>query len=299
MVAVHGGSPNMIPDVVTLTVDDIAQLNATGNPRIDEIDIRSILEASAAQSFWVPATGEFILVAPWRSRSELPHVHTLWSFRNDRVLIDAAVRASRSAGAAALVMLESRERRKPSFYQQYGFERIEIIRTYEHTEPGVLGRQYDPDVQRFTRVTREESALRDAITSIDHAAFPWFWWNSADEFDEYLAFPGVEVWAGIQGEQVVSYFGMTAYQQWAHLDRIAVAPDRQRTGLGRSTLAFAAQQMVRGGAVRIGLSTQNANRVSRRLYESVGFRHTRPSDYDVYGVVFDAEWVYRPSVPDA
>lgn len=283
-----------VPEVVPLTEKDVVRLNADANPRIREVDIRGIVSRSLGRSFWIPETGEFILVTPWRSRFELPCVHTLWSFQNDMFLIDAASEASEASGAAALLMLESGERRTPSFYASHEFQKIEIIRTYEHPQPAVLARQLDPSSQHFVRVTLDQPALLDAVMTIDHASFSWFWWNSREEFEAYLAFPGIEVWAGIRGDDVVSYLGITAYHQWAHLDRIAVMPGLQRQGLGRSALAFAAQQMEQGGAARIGLSTQNANRVSQHLYESVGFRHTRHSDYDVYGRVFDPERVYRP-----
>lgn len=246
------------------------------------------------RSFWIPGTGEFILVQPWRNRADLPHIHTLWSFGNDGALLNAAAKAAKQADAACLVMLETGERRKPAFYHRHGFERVEIIRTYEHTEPAVLARLYTPGDVRFHRVSPGQEEMLPDVESIDHAAFPWFWWNSYEEFLGYIAFPGVEVWAAERDGEAVSYFGFTQFHHWAHLDRIAVAPGNQRSGLGKVTLGFAAQRMIDGGAVRIGLSTQNGNRVSRRMYESLGFHHTRQSDYDVYGLVFDADRVYHP-----
>lgn len=279
-------------EVAPLELADIPRLGLGGNPRIDESDVRAVLESAPGRSFWLPETGEFILVAPWRNRLELPSIHTLWSFSNDGPLIRAALQASMDAGAAALVMLETGERRSTSFYHRHGFTRIEIIRTYEHVEPKVLARQYDADVQQFTRVTARHTDLLTAVEVLDHAAFPWFWWNSTAEFRAYVNYPGVEVWAGIRDDQVISYFGFTSFHHWAHLDRIAVAPEWQGRGVGRSALGFAAQQMVRARASRIGLSTQSSNRVSRHLYESLGFRHTRQSDYDVYGIVIDGDRVF-------
>lgn len=281
------------PAVEPLSVAALPALNADGNPRVDSIDIRTVLEHAPGRSFWIPGTGEFILVQEWRNRSDLPSIHTLWSFSHDDALIVAAADAARQAGAAALVMLETGERRQPAFYHQHGFTKIEIIRTYEHLEPNVLARQGAPGVQRFTRVTLDRLDLLEAVLRIDHAAFPWFWWNSRAEFLTYIRYPGVEVWAGISEDRVVSYFGFTAFNHWAHLDRIAVAPDRQGRGLGRSAVAFAAERMQGGGASRVGLSTQSSNRASRHLYETLGFRHTRQSDYDVYGLVFDMGRVHR------
>jgi ribosomal protein S18 acetylase RimI-like enzyme len=285
----------MIDGVAPLTLDDVPRLLPAGNPRIDTSDLRAILATSPHRSFWVPESGEFVLIAPWRHRAELPSVHTLWSFRNDGPLIRAAARAAEERGAAALVMLETGERRRADFYHRHGFSRIEIIRTYEHVEPRVLARQVDPTSQEFVRVTADLPELLAGVQRLDHAAFPWFWWNSAEEFRVYIDTPGVEVWAGVRGGDVVSYIGLTSFHQWAHLDRIAVAPGRQGHGIGRSAVAFAARRMVAEGARHIGLSTQNGNRVSRHLYESLGFRHTRQSDYDVFGIVNDPVRIYAPA----
>jgi ribosomal protein S18 acetylase RimI-like enzyme len=289
------GSASSIGGVEPLTLDDVPRLTPGGNPRIDTDDLRAILATSPHRSFWIPESGEFVLVAPWRNRVELPSVHTLWSFRSDGPLIQAAAAAAADRGAAALVMLETGERRRPAFYHQHGFTRIEIIRTYEHVEPRVLARQIDPRSQQFARVTLDQPALLAGVQALDHAAFPWFWWNSPQEFATYLRMRDVEVWAGVRDGAVVSYIGFTSFHQWAHLDRIAVAPGLQGRGIGRSAVAFAAKRMVEEGARHVGLSTQSGNRVSRHLYESLGFRHTRQADYDVFGIVMDAGRVFAPA----
>jgi ribosomal protein S18 acetylase RimI-like enzyme len=289
------GEPRVVQGIAPLSAVDVPRLHMTGNARVDETDILAVLARQPTGSFWVPETGEFILVAPWRNRPELPSVNMLWSFRHDDPLIEAAVAAAAERGCAGLVMIETGERRQPAFYHRHGFSRIEIIRTYEHAEPRVLARHADPSAQRFVRITHATSELLPGVTALDHAAFPWFWWNSAEEFASYLLLPGVELWAGVRDDEIVSYFGFTTFHHWAHLDRIAVAPGKQGLGLGRSALGFAAQRMIANKASRIGLSTQNANRVSRNLYESLGFRHTRQSDYDVFGVVLDAGRVYAPA----
>ena len=294
MASLESSAPS-IDGVEPLTLDDVPRLVPAGNPRIDTDDLRAILATSPHQSFWLPESGEFVLVAPWRNRVELPSIHTLWSFRHDGPLIQAAAAAAAERNSAALVMLETGERRRPAFYHQHGFRRIEIIRTYEHIEPRVLARQFDPGTQQFARVTLDQPALLAGVQALDHAAFPWFWWNSPDEFGTYLRMRDVEVWAGIREGRVVSYIGFTSFHHWAHLDRIAVEPGLQGLGIGRSAVAFAAERMVAEGARHIGLSTQSANRVSRHLYESLGFRHTRQADYDVFGIVMDSGRVFAPA----
>ncbi len=292
--ATPDGDPRAVSSVAPLTLADVPRLHSAGNPRFNESDIMTAVMHSPG-AFWVPDTGEFIVVTPWRHRDEILNVQILWSFRHDGALLDAAAESAADAGAAALIMLETGERRRPAFYHRHGFSRIELIRTYEHLEPRVLARGHERGVQEFLQVHPDDSTLHELVEHLDHDAFPWFWWNSASEFRHYLRYPGVELWAGVQQNRLVSYFGFTAYHHWAHLDRIAVAPGDQGAGLGRSALSFAAARMLRHGARRIGLSTQGSNRVSRRLYESMGFRHTRQADYDVFGIVLDEGRVFAPA----
>jgi GNAT superfamily N-acetyltransferase len=126
---------------------------------------------------------------------------------------------------------------------------------------------------------------------LDNIAFPWFWWNSPEEFDAYLDYPGVEIWAGIREHEVVAYVGTTHYRSWAHLDRIATRPDLQGTGIGRAALTFAVKTMVGGGSRRIALSTQGNNSRSRALYQRSGFVRTPADDYSVFVAVFNESLV--------
>lgn len=280
---------------VPLMLEDVARLRATGNPQVDETDIDAIVEAFPGWSFWLPSTGEFILVQPWRNRRDLPQVRVLWSFTADAVLLDAASKAARARGAACLVMLDPGERRRPQFYVQHGFRRVEMIRTYEHHAPErLLGLVRDGELT-FRRVRTVHDPLVAEIERVDNAAFPWFWMNTRDEFAQYLDFPGVELWAVQRDGEVIAYSGLTQFHHWAHLDRIAVLPGVQGRGVGRQVLGHAARRMLAEGAIRIALSTQSGNQRSRHLYETLGFRHTRQADYDVHGMIFDVDRVYAPA----
>jgi ribosomal protein S18 acetylase RimI-like enzyme len=42
--------------------------------------------------------------------------------------------------------------------------------------------------------------------------------------------------------------------------------------------------LARGGATRVGLSTQANNTRSQRLYHRFGFQRTYQNDYNIYGV---------------
>ena len=128
----------------------------------------------------------------------------------------------------------------------------------------------------------DDEAMADLLR-IDHAAFPWLWRNSVEEFAAYVRTPGVRLALGRDGARAVAYIGATSYAGWGHLDRIAVAPEAQGRGFGREALAAAIDLLTADGARRVALSTQRANERSQRLYERFGFRRSPSHDYRLYG----------------
>jgi len=190
--------------------------------------------------------------------------------------------------AAAFAMLEMYEIRRPSFYARTGMELLERVITYELPNPRAFLATIARRRQEFVRLDQHSAMIGGQVLDVDHAAFPWFWWNSPEEFSSYLALPNTEAWAGMIDGKVVSYVGFTHYRRWSHLDRIAIHPAFQRHGYGREALHFSVERMVGHGAIQVALSTQGNNIASRRLYESVGFRPTPEHDYDVYGMIFPA-----------
>jgi ribosomal protein S18 acetylase RimI-like enzyme len=196
------------------------------------------------------------------------------------------IASAEANGRAGFVVLDAYETRRPSFYAKNRLQLLETIVTYEHTQPLRFLDTLDTHRQQFLHVDSRHPELARALVPLDHAAFPWLWWNAEAEFLSYMQLPNVELWAGVLGDEVVSYIGMTHFHGWGHLDRIAIRPDVQGQGLGREALHFAVKRMVARGARRVGLSTQGVNGRSRRLYETVGFRETPQHNYGVYGVMF-------------
>jgi ribosomal protein S18 acetylase RimI-like enzyme len=134
-----------------------------------------------------------------------------------------------------------------------------------------------------------------ALLSVDHAAFPWLWWNNVAEFAAYARVPGVELYVGRDARDVpVAYVGLTHFRGWGHLDRIGVVPGVQGTGYGLEALRFAVHLLRSGGATRVGLSTQANNTRSQHLYHRYGFQRTYQNDYNIYGV-----WVNPNRAPHA
>ncbi|HWV23741.1 MAG TPA: GNAT family N-acetyltransferase [Thermomicrobiales bacterium] len=274
--------------VRTLTPADIHRLNTRDHPRLEEGDAEAMVIQAPGLSKWHPESGEFILVTPWRHRRDIPSIAINSAFRHEDALIEAAIESATEQDAAAFIMLETYESRRPVFYTRNGMEKLEQIVTYEHAHPRAFLATMIERRQRFVRLDRQNAALGQQVLEVDHAAFPWLWWNSPEEFSSYLALPNIDVWAGVVDDNVVSYVGFTHYRHWSHLDRIAIRPDVQRRGYGREALHFAVELMVARGAMRVALSTQSTNPASRRLYESVGFHPTPDHDYNVYGVILPA-----------
>ena len=154
------------------------------------------------------------------------------------------------------------------------------------------------DITRFPRVQdhhlhtvetfREDNALLLQLLALDNAAFPWLWRNSLDEFWEYLDTPGVQVLAIHDRDQIVAYIGVTEFEGWGHIDRVAVQPDRQGEGFGQIAVTLGLDALREGGARRVGLSTQRSNVRSQRLYERLGFQRTPELDYHIYGALAGA-----------
>lgn len=274
-------------EVLPLLPADVSRLRLAHHPHLRDDDVTALIVQRPGASCWIPATGEFALVTPWRHRSDLVTIHTLSAFANERVLLEGVRRRARDAGLDAVIMIDLDETRPPSFYRTNRFRRVEEIVTYRHEQPRRLAIGAGPSRLRFVHVDGQDAALLRGVHELDNATFPWLWWNSENEFHTYLRYPGVEVWAGLLNDQLVAYSGMTSYRQWSHLDRIATHPDHQGQGIGREVLNFAVRQMVRQRARSVSLSTQADNVRSRTLYENMGFVRTPADDYAIHAAVLN------------
>lgn len=271
----------------TLTADDVPRLRLGWRNRHDVPEILRVLSSYPGRSVWAPLSGEFALVGPWRHRAEVAVVQELAAVREVPALIEGVAERGADGGAALVLMVELDERRRSSFYDRIGFDALDEVVAYELERPPVSAVAWSP--LRFVPLSASDGDGIAEAVRIDHAAFAWLWWNSEREFGEYAAMAGVEVFLGLRDGVPVSYVGVTTYPGWGHLDRMAVHPVAQGSGIGRRSLAFAVEHLARRGARRVALSTQQANRRSQRLYERFGFRRTGGNDYRLYG-----RWLVDP-----
>jgi len=268
-------------DIRVLLPEDIPSLRLGWQHRHDAEDIERLLGVYPGRSVWLPDTREFVLLGPWRHRPEIAGVMEVAAVRDAETLIGQAVRLADERGAELVLMTEMDERRRPAFYERMGFVELEEVITYETAQAARLPTNTYP--LTFIQVAGHDTNLLEAVLQLDHLAFPWLWWNASAELAAYSFMPGVAIFAGMLDGQVVTYAGVTTYPGWGHLDRIAVHPEYQGRGLGRTTLGFALGTLTVRGARRIGLSTQGDNARSQRMYEHVGFKRSRSNDYRLYG----------------
>ena len=265
---------------VPLRAGDVGRLNLSWSSNFAPRDLEQHLATHPGRSWWVPASGEYLIGGPWRHRDEIAAVQELSARQHTEALVGAFTAACGEDGLRLAVMLDQHEGRSESFYQRIGFDLLQQIIIYELPR---LPRPIPPPTG--LHFTPAGPAAWDELLAVDHAAFPWLWWNSAAEFEAYAALYGVEIYLGREPDGTpVTYAGITSYRGWGHLDRIAVIPGRQGRGYGLETLNFAAAHLGELGAKRIGLSTQADNIRSQHLYEAYGFRRTYSGDYTIHGV---------------
>ena len=115
------------------------------------------------------------------------------------------------------------------------------------------------------------------------------WWNSTAELARYGEALESEVWVlnGPDGS-LAAYVGLTARGTHGHLDRLAVAPDARRAGIGTALVTHALSRFGAHGVSRVTLTTQHDNVRAQPLYERTGFRLTRHR-LTIYG-----RWLGQP-----
>ena len=266
---------------VPLTEADIPQLRLPG--RRSNEHTRDTLRSRPGRSVWVPGTLEHLLIGSWRNRREISSIEEISAVRHLPALVEQAIAQGRQCGDELLLALELESHRGRSRFERAGLEQLEEVITYEIDTarlPHVLAHQF-----HTTQAFRENNELLLQLLALDNAAFPWLWRTSLEEFWEYLDSPGVQVLAIHDREELVAYIGVTEFEGWGHIDRVAVQPARQGEGLGQVAVSLGLAALRQGGSRRVGLSTQRSNVRSQRLYERLGFHRTPELDYHLFGAL--------------
>lgn len=123
-----------------------------------------------------------------------------------------------------------------------------------------------------TRCRRGRRRDRAAALAVDAAAFPELWQLDATGFSEAVqATPRSRFRVALQRGRVSGYAITGRAGRQAFLQRLATAPELQRTGIGSALVLDALTWSARHRADRLLVNTQRQNGRARSLYERLGF----------------------------
>jgi ribosomal protein S18 acetylase RimI-like enzyme len=236
---------------------------------------------------------EYVVGDNWRHREDVGQIIETKARSYRAELVQELLKVYIQRGYGAVIIGSDEQNDNARFYLEAGFYEIERIVYYE--KPDVLfAYNYRQHAQNLLVIPFQANLLEDLL-KVDHASFPWLWWNGQAELEYYLKQEGVTVYLAYLEQpsgppRPIGYFGFTLYERWAHLDRLAVVPASQGQKLGAYQLAYAIELMAHRGAKRVTLSTQETNHQSQRLYEGFGFRRVRSLEYSLVG-----KWLKRPA----
>ncbi len=284
----HSDSGGYRPRIETVDIETVPRLRLSWSSRFDRQDVARIIQENPGLSLWVPDTGEYLVGGPWRHRSEITAVMEMTAQTNAERLLQGLLDSGERAGKRLVIASEHNESRQSVFYSHAGYDLIEEILIYELNRIRPVTK-VEPRLS-FETVDLRHPAIFEELLELDHRSFPWLWWNSREEFENYAGSFGVNIYLGRDHSgQAVSYIGVTRFRNWGHLDRIAVDPTVQHQGYGLESLDWSVRLLSESGARRVGLSTQARNVQSRRLYERYGFQRSPSQDYTLFG-----KWIGAP-----
>lgn len=122
-------------------------------------------------------------------------------------------------------------------------------------------------------VVRVNKPDLDAMLAIDHRAFPEFWrFDRLALIESTQATTKASVFVINDGDLGIAGFAVVGYgHAISYLQRVAVDPQWQGQGMGRSLIRAAARSARRHGSRAILLNTQFENTAAISLYEADGY----------------------------
>ncbi|MBI2940499.1 MAG: GNAT family N-acetyltransferase [Chloroflexi bacterium] len=249
--------------------------------RFTNSTLRSHVAAYPGLSWVILGERAYIVGGRWRLRQEIGEIVELSHGRYRSELLQRALAGFRASGTSLVVLDYEEQDADLNFYRDHRFGRIERVVEYERSDLGSL------ELPRQEAIRPYEWTDFDTVLDVEREAFPWLWWNSADELKRYISGPNVSALLDVDDDvgngKVTGYASFTVRGTSGYLDRLAVRELQQGQGIGTALLLASLWEMRRIGARRVGLSTQETNARSRTLYERHGFHRTLRS-YDIYGL---------------
>ena len=262
------------PEIVPLTSSQVRDVRLPWLSHFSSETLIAHLHANPGRALWVPRTSEYIVAERWRHRDDIANIVEVTARKGKAALVSAMVASLHALGNRLVLLSDDAWNDQPRLYSDLGFSQIEKIVFFQRDlrdggAPGALG-----ELPMLDYKIAEQDDI-DTLIKIDNNSFPWLWWNSREDMSLYMAMEGVRVYLARAAGEPVGYASFTMYNGWAHLDRLAVIEGQQGRKYGAAQLSNAMQTMVMLGANHVGLSTQENNLQSHRLYQGFGFRQTR------------------------
>ncbi|MBF6612332.1 MAG: GNAT family N-acetyltransferase [Chloroflexi bacterium] len=270
------------PAVQALTGDDVRDLRLPWLSRFSKQSLAAHLQENPGLSFWVPATGEYVVAEPWRRRTEIAQIMEVTARKGRVSLLQVLLEELNANGFRIALMLDDVWHDQPKLYIELGFSHLERVIFFQKDlrARGALDLAHALPELSYNRLTLNDL---DLLLELDHSSFPWLWWNGRTEMESYLQLDNVAAYIAWHEGVPVGYSSFTLYHGWAHLDRLAVIEQEQGRNFGAAQLAYVLGLMAQDGAGSVSLSTQQNNTPSQRLYTGFGFKQTRDA-MNLYGI---------------
>jgi len=152
--------------------------------------------------------------------------------------------------------------------KMHGFEPLEQVMTLIKADQVLPPRAADA-----VHIRPASDADIPLVIAIDRAAFTPHWWHSASTLRRQGMAASHFAIAQVQ-DAVVGYIEAKVQPPMAHVNRIAVHPAHQGSGVGAALLRDALRAFWQRGVRHVSLNTQTANLPSRQLYQRFGFEPT-------------------------
>ncbi|MEZ5166154.1 MAG: GNAT family N-acetyltransferase [Acidimicrobiales bacterium] len=197
--------------------------------------------------------------------------------------IDAvtAALASRGYGAVVTAAVGPHER---DALRQEGFVDRETLHLLRHDLRGLAG-----STGGSPRIRRGRRADRPAVLDLDAVTFDEFWHLDANGLQDAIEATPVSRLRVVRDPTVIGYAVAGRSGSQGFLQRLAVDPARQGSGIGRALVIDALRWMLRRRCSTAWVNTQQSNDRALALYRRIGFV---PADHQL--TVLERPLVARP-----
>ncbi|MDP6481907.1 MAG: GNAT family N-acetyltransferase [Acidimicrobiales bacterium] len=151
-------------------------------------------------------------------------------------------------------------------FLDFGYQVHEPLRLLElNLDPGMISRSTRPT----RRMRRRDVA---ASLAIDVASFTSFWQFNSDALDEAVSATPTSRRRVVRSGRVVLGYAVTGHAgRTGFIQRLAVAPDYRRAGIGGTLLTDGLAWLDTRGAENVLVNTQPENEAALALYDRFGF----------------------------